>query len=90
MVSILSIIFVLLDVFLFVKIFNYFFEEEGDFKESLWYSFKSDIVSIFQGDFWEDFKSEMRLKAFIAVCLLILVVEFYLLILAGLNVGGFL
>ena len=89
MLFILSIILILLDVFLFVKIFNYFFEEEGDFKDSLWYFFKSDIVSIFQGDFWEDFESEMRLKAFIVVCLLILFVEFYLLILAGLNIEQF-
>lgn len=70
---IISIIgFVVLDAFLFTIIFRLLFKEKGSFSESIWYMIKPNLISIFDGDFWDDIAAEIRFKFFLIICLIII------------------
>ncbi|MCF1191026.1 hypothetical protein LRR18_05465 [Mangrovimonas sp. AS39] len=71
--------FLILDIFLFAKLFRLFFKEKDSFNESVWYSFKPDLLSFFDGEFWRDKASETKLKLFLFLCFVIMAGEFIIL-----------
>lgn len=61
-------------------LFRLFFPTREDFQESVHYSWMPDIVSLFKGEYMRDRAAELRLGAFLFVCLAMLGAEYFLII----------
>lgn len=68
-------IFMILNSPIYWWLFRRFFKTKDEFKESLYYLFRWDMISLFKGEYWEDFQEEMKIKLFLALCFLIVVIE---------------
>ncbi|TDF99438.1 hypothetical protein E1757_06190 [Paenibacillus piri] len=59
-------------------IFRLFFSDADDFDESVRYSFTPNFISFFRGEYLQDKLGTMRLKFFVFICVVVIVVEFML------------
>lgn len=59
-------------------VFGLFFDSKEDFDEAIRYVFTPNIFSLFKGEYMKDRFSEMKVGFFVACCLLIILVEFFI------------
>ncbi|MTI47947.1 hypothetical protein [Sporosalibacterium faouarense] len=71
-------ILLIINIPIYKFIFKGFFYDIEDFKESLGYIFTPDLFSLFRGKYWQDRMSEMKAGGFIFLCIVITVLEFFL------------
>ncbi len=73
---ILIIVLIVVNIPIYKYLFNVFFEGIDDFKESLRYLLKPDIISLFEGEYWKDRGHEFKLALFIFSCVVIVWLEY--------------
>lgn len=73
---------ILFVILLFVNIpvykfyFSKIFRDSDDFNESIKYSFRPDLFSLFKGEYFKDQIGEFKLGIFIFACIFTVVIEF--------------
>ncbi|CAK7071865.1 hypothetical protein KQI38_16130 [Tissierella carlieri] len=68
---------IIINIFTVYKfIFKFIFTDLDDFNESLRYSFTPDIISLFRREYWKDQFGEFKLGFFIAICIIVTIVEY--------------
>lgn len=75
---VLFIILLIVNIPIYKMIFKKIFKSTEDFKESVKYSFTPDLFSLFNGRFWKDQIGEAKLSFFIFACVLVIVLEFFI------------
>ena len=68
-------LFIWLDLRLFNIYYNFIFSNEDDFNDSLGYTFTPNIFSLFRGEYLKDIHAEFKLKGFIFLCIVTIVIE---------------
>ena len=63
--------------FMFGKLF---FKDADEFGEAIYFWLKPDILSAFQGEFWEDMAAEFKLGLWVACCVGATCLEYYFLV----------
>jgi hypothetical protein len=62
------IILIVANILVFVLIGSVFFKGWDDFGEGIWFFFKPNLISLLQGEYWEDVWATLRLVIFLALC----------------------
>jgi hypothetical protein len=57
-----------MDIKLFKLFYKGIFKDSDDFHNSLKYSFRPDIISLFKGDYFKDYFAELKFSAFVILC----------------------
>lgn len=76
---IMVIVLLLLNIPIYKFIFRIFFEDEGDYNESIRHTFTPNIISLFRGEYWKDRINTARLQFYILICVGIVVLEYFIL-----------
>lgn len=63
------------DMKLFKLFYRGIFTDSDDFKKSLGYAFKPDIISLIKGEYFKDRFAEMKLGFFIFLCVATIIGE---------------
>jgi hypothetical protein len=56
-------------------VFKLFFDSWDDFKECIYFWFKPDLLSLFHGEYWKDWWSELKLSMYFISCIFCLYCE---------------
>lgn len=71
------IILIIINFFTVYKyLYRFFFNDTGDFQESVRYTFTPNIISLFRGEYWKDRIGEFKLGMFIVTCIIVTAIEY--------------
>jgi hypothetical protein len=68
---------IVLDIPLFILVGRVFFHDWAGFFEAVWFWFKPDLWSAFDGTYWLDQWNELKVFLFIAICGIMVYSEYY-------------
>ena len=78
MEPVIAIILLIANIPVYKRIFKLIFKDSNDFNDSIRYSFTPDLFSLFKGNYWKDRAGEAKLSFLIFCCVIIVVVEFFI------------
>lgn len=70
--------FVTIDIFLFIKLFNLFYRRKGEFEHNKKYIYEPNILSLFDGTYWDNTIAKTKFGIYIICCLMIIIGEILL------------
>lgn len=74
----IAIILIVVSFPIYKIIFKFVYRDSDDFQESVKHSFTPDIISLFKGRFWKDQVGEAKLGVFIFGCIMVVILEFFI------------
>lgn len=75
----LFIIIAAVNIPVYKKVFNFFFESMEDFNESMRFVFTPDLISLFRREYINDWYGEMKVSFFLLTCVFIVFLQYFIL-----------